>query len=58
MSFMIKTSFPPREFVGIVEPGQTGPTRWQIIDDMSLEGLRAGLLAKRSDLPGIMRRQT
>jgi len=27
MSFMVKTSFPPREFVGIAEPGQTRPPR-------------------------------
>jgi hypothetical protein len=27
MSFMVKTSLPPREFVGIAELGQTRPTR-------------------------------
>ena len=27
MSFMVNTSFPPREFVGIAQPGQTRPTR-------------------------------
>ena len=27
MSLMIKTSLPPREFVGIAEPGQTRPPR-------------------------------
>jgi hypothetical protein len=27
MSLMVKTSFPPREFVGIAEPGQTSPPR-------------------------------
>jgi len=51
---MVKTSLARREFVGITEIGQTRPTRLRMTDNMSLAGLRGGLLAQRSDLSGIM----
>jgi hypothetical protein len=54
LSLIVKTSFPPREFVGIAELGQTGPTRRRIIHDMSLAGSQLVFFEQRSDLSGIM----